>query len=199
MFETEAANNNVTSTTTYMLAENVFSTAELDRLVAYGDSLDLEKAVVGGDVERQKDDHRVRITRTGWMAQNHQTNWIYERMQAVVQGGNARFHNFDLTGFTDDFQYTVYHGSEGGYYDWHMDFSTRQKVPRKLSMSIQLSDPDDYEGCDLQFYGHHQLETAPRTRGTAVIFPSYILHRVTPVISGTRKSLVIWAGGPKFK
>jgi PKHD-type hydroxylase len=167
--------------------------------VAYGDSLDQEKAVVGGDTRLQKENDRIRITRTAWMSQNQDTNWIYERMQAVIQGGNVRFHNFDLTGFTDDFQYTVYRGDEGGYYDWHMDFSTRQKIPRKLSLSIQLSDPDDYEGCDLQFYGHHQLETAPRTRGAAIIFPSYILHRVTPVISGTRKSLVVWAGGPKFK
>jgi PKHD-type hydroxylase len=120
-------------------------------------------------------------------------------MQALLQGANEQFHNFELTGFPDDFQYTVYHSTEGGHYDWHMDLSTRQPIPRKLSLSIQLSDPDDYEGCDLQFYGHHQLETAPRTRGTAIVFPSYILHRVTPVISGTRKALVAWAGGPKFK
>jgi PKHD-type hydroxylase len=199
MFETVTEDTNEGSTTTYMMAENVFTTAELDRLVAYGDSLALQKAVLVGDTWQQKESDRTRITSNAWLSPNRDTEWVYERMQALAQGANEQFHNFELNGFTDDFQYTVYHDIEGGHYDWHMDFSTQQPIPRKLSISVQLSDPGDYEGCDLQFYGHHQLETAPRTRGTAIIFPAYILHRVTPIISGTRKSLVAWAGGPKFK
>lgn len=186
------------ATTTYLVAENAFTTEELDRLVAYGDSLALQKAVLEGDSWKQEDVDRVRITRTAWLAPNKETGWVYERMQAVIQGANEQFHNFELNGFAEDFQYTVYHGTEGGHYDWHMDLTTQQ-YPRKLSMSVQLSDPDDYEGCDLQFYGSRQLETAPRTRGAAIIFPAYIMHRVTPVISGTRKSLVAWAAGPRFK
>ncbi len=199
MFDTVAAKTNSGSTPTYMLGENAFTAAELDRLVAYGDSLALQKAVLEGDTWKQEDADRIRITRNAWLAPNPDTQWVYERVQALIQGANERFHNFELTGFSDDFQYTVYHGVEGGHYDWHMDLSTQKQFPRKLSMSIQLSDPGDYEGCDLQFYGHRQLETAPRTRGTAIIFPSYILHRVTPVVSGTRKALVAWAGGPMFK
>jgi PKHD-type hydroxylase len=196
--ETETASTNFGPTTTYMVGENAFTAAEVDRLVAYGDSLDLQKAVLVGDTWRQEDADRIRITRNAWLTMNEDTEWVYERMQALLQGANEQFHKFELNGFTDDFQYTVYHGTEGGHYDWHMDLKT-QKFPRKLSMSIQLSDPNDYEGCDLQFYGNRQLETAPRTRGTAIIFPSYVMHRVTPVISGTRKALVAWAGGPSFK
>lgn len=198
MFETAAADTYSGSSQTYMVGENAFTTAELDQLVAYGDSLPLQKSVLQGDTWRQEDADRIRITRNAWLHPNQDTEWVYERMQALIQGANERFLNLELTSFSDDFQYTVYHGTDGGHYDWHMDL-TAQPFPRKLSLSVQLSDPDDYEGCDLQFYGHHQLETAPRTRGTAIIFPSYILHRVTPVVSGTRKALVAWAGGPKFK
>lgn len=196
--ETAPANSHLDSTMTYMVGENAFTTDELDRLVAYGDSLALQKAVLEGDTWRQEDADRIRITRNAWLTLNQDTQWVYERMQALMAGANEQFHKFELTGFSDDFQYTVYHGKEGGHYDWHMDLTTQQ-FPRKLSLSIQLSDPDDYEGCDLQFYGSSQLETAPRTRGAAIIFPSYIMHRVTPVISGTRKALVAWASGPRFK
>ena len=193
-----ATNNNSKSTTTYLVGDNAFTSAEVDRLVAYRDSLALQKAVLEGDTWRQEDADRIRITQNAWLTPNQETEWVYERMQAILQGANEQFYEYELSGFSDDFQYTVYHDTEGGHYDWHMDLTT-QPFPRKLSMTVQLSDPDDYEGCDLQFYGSRQLETAPRTRGSAIIFPSYVMHRVTPVIRGTRKSLVAWAAGPKFK
>ena len=198
MSDSVTADNNFDSTMTYMVGENAFSPEELDKIVAYGDSLVLQKAVLEGDTWKQEDADRIRITRNAWIARNPETDWVYERMQALLTGANAQFHQFELSGFSDDFQYTVYHGTEGGHYGWHLDL-TAHPIPRKLSLSIQLSDPDDYEGCDLQFYGSRQLEIAPRTRGAAIIFPSYILHRVTPVISGTRKALVAWASGPRFK
>jgi len=73
------------------------------------------------------------------------------------------------------------------------------KVQRKLSLSVQLSHGHDYEGCDLQFVGGNKTETGPRERGTVIAFPSYVLHRVTPIVSGTRKALVVWTTGPNFR
>jgi PKHD-type hydroxylase len=70
---------------------------------------------------------------------------------------------------------------------------------RKLSMSIQLSDPKDYKGSQLQFWETQKDKNFPNSQGTAIIFPSYMLHRVTPLLSGTRYSLVTWVGGPNFK
>ena len=70
---------------------------------------------------------------------------------------------------------------------------------RKLSLSLQLTDPSQYEGCDLQFQGGRRIETAPRTRGALIAFPSYVLHRVTPITRGVRKSLVCWVSGPEFR
>ena len=71
--------------------------------------------------------------------------------------------------------------------------------PRKLSLSVQLTDPSQYEGCDLQFQVSDKVGVAPRKRGTVIAFPSFFLHRVTPIISGTRKALVAWATGPEFR
>jgi PKHD-type hydroxylase len=73
------------------------------------------------------------------------------------------------------------------------------KTRRKLSISVQLTDPSHYEGCDLQFHAGNQIETGIRDRGAVIAFPSYVLHRVTPCTKGTRKALVAWTTGQQFK
>lgn len=65
--------------------------------------------------------------------------------------------------------------------------------------SVQLTDPRHYEGCDLQFHGMREIETALRERGAVIVFPSFIQHRVTPCTKGTRKAIVVWTTGPQFK
>ena len=111
---------------------------------------------------------------------------------------NTQFYRFALTGL-ENLQYTVYDGKEGGHYDWHIDYGRNSHKPRKISLSVQLSDPSHYEDCDLQFQIGSGVTTAPRTRGTVIAFPSFFLHRVTPVTAGVRKSLVLWATGPEFR
>jgi len=64
---------------------------------------------------------KVRVTRTAWMAPTAETKWIYDRLQGVVRALNDRVYQFDLRGFSENLQYSVYHGSEGGHYDWHVD------------------------------------------------------------------------------
>ena len=70
---------------------------------------------------------------------------------------------------------------------------------RKISISVQLDDENDYMGGDLQFYTKQTLTNAPRKKGTVIMFPSYLLHRVTPVVKGVRHSLVTWISGPPFR
>lgn len=185
------------ATLTFAAWADAFSPEEMDRIEAHGDRLTQEKATIFGAPEEEAFD-KVRITRTAWIAPGPDTKWIYDRMQGVVRALNDRTYQFDLRGFSENFQYTIYHGTEGGHYDWHVDQGALN-VQRKLSLSLQLSDSSQYEGCDLQFYAGNKIETAPRERGTVIAFPSYVLHRVTPVVSGTRKSLVVWVTGPKFK
>jgi PKHD-type hydroxylase len=96
-------------------------------------------------------------------------------------------------------QYTVYNGSAHSNYQKHLDVG-RQFPNRKLSFSVQLSDDAEYIGGDLRFhYIKNQPEVAPREKGTVVFFPSWIVHDVTPVTQGTRRSLVGWVNGPNFK
>ena len=108
-------------------------------------------------------------------------------------------YKYELFGLVEAFQYTVYDGEEGGHYNWHVDMGRENVEPRKISLSLQLTDPLDYEGCNLVLEAGDGPYVAERGRGTVVAFPSYVLHRVTPIESGTRKSLVVWVAGPEFR
>jgi PKHD-type hydroxylase len=161
----------------------VFTPAELDKIEAYGDGLQAEKGGFHGTTAKPAD--KVRITRTAWIKPVEETRWFYVRMEQVARSLNERIYQFDLRGFSEPFQYTVYHSNEGGHYDWHVDQGKMQNQ-RKLSFSVQLSDPSQYEGGELQTYSANDISIAPKERGTVIAFPSYVLHRVTPVTSGTR-------------
>jgi PKHD-type hydroxylase len=178
--------------------ENAFTPTELDAIEAIGDRLPLEKATIAYTDGSAAENAPVRVTRTAWMARNPETAWIYERLERIIRVLNHQVYRFDLAGFSDQLQYTVYHADEGGHFDWHIDM-IRHSAHRKLSFSLQLSDPAAYEGCDLEIHGGTAPKPAPRTRGALVAFPSYTMHRVTPIRSGTRKALVIWTAGPPFR
>lgn len=117
-------------------------------------------------------------------------------MERAARTMNHQVYRFELSGFSDFFQYSVYHGAEGGHFGWHID-QVRGPAHRKLSFSLQLSGPDEYAGGDLVIHAA-QPATAPKNRGVLIAFPSYALHRVTPVTAGTRKAMVFWTAGPPF-
>lgn len=145
-----------------------------------------------------------RRSKVAWFNE-HDVEWLYPKIEYISQQLNGQFYDFDLWGFNEDMQYTVYEESDEGFYDWHADSYTTiennidLRLPRKMSLTIQLSDPDDYEGGDLEINAGGRIIKAPRTLGLAVAFPSYQLHRVTPVTKGTRRSLVVWITGPRFR
>lgn len=124
-------------------------------------------------------------------------DWIYDRLaQACIQV-NANRYKFEILGFQTELQLANY--SNSGFFEWHMDFGAGDISNRKLSISVQLSDSNEYEGGDLQFMINQNIVNAPREKGTAIIFPSFALHRVTPVTKGSRKSIVGWIAGPPYK
>ena len=100
-------------------------------------------------------------------------------------------------------QYTSY--SKGEYYGWHNDaglssVQSPNDTIRKLSITIQLSDPEDYSGGEVQFMRDDgRTYFAPKEKGTIIIFDSRVAHRARKVYSGTRKSLVGWVIGPRWK
>ena len=121
------------------------------------------------------------------------------RCSAVVRDLNAAYVSIRPDGLFREFSiHRLSRFSEGGHYDWHVDHGPL-KVQRKLSVSLQLSHGESYDGCDLQFVAGNKTETGPRERGAVIAFPSYILHRVTPITRGVRKSIVVWVTGPKFR
>lgn len=179
----------------YAYWQGAFKYEELEKIIALGESLE----VVPGKVADETEHHEIRHSKISWIKPNDESLWIFRRIADIMQKLNAQCFGFDLWGFVDALQYTVYDAALGDqHYDWHIDANGKGQHPRKLSASIQLSDPMDYEGGELWVHGFHR-EALPKQRGMIHVFPSYTLHRVTPVTKGVRRSLVAWASGPEFR
>jgi PKHD-type hydroxylase len=123
---------------------------------------------------------------------------IYLGLFEYITRVNNDFFKFNLTDISGHIQYTEYDESYKGHYDWHVDLGEDESSKRKISIVVQLSDPVEYEGGELQinYGGNHVI--CDKTKGTIIMFPSYLLHRVTPVTKGIRRSLVLWVSGPPF-
>ena len=176
--------------------KDVFTPKELDAIEALGDALMPMRAEIAG---RADNTEKLRMTRVAWMERKSETEWLYARLEELVLHLNKEFYSFDLFGLVEAFQFTVYDDQEGGHYSWHVDLGGHDVEPRKISISLQLTDPSRYQGCDLVLEAGNGTYTAERARGALIAFPSYVLHRVTPIESGVRKSLVIWVSGPPFR
>ena len=186
-----------TNEQTFATWENGFSDSQINDIIRIGDDLIPKTATVSGAKENE-DISKVRKSKTSWIQLNNQTTWLYDSLAYIVRQLNGQFFDFDLDGFVEDFQYTVYDGS-GDHYSWHIDKGPTTGSPRKLSIVLQLTDPSEYEGGDLEFLTAPGPILAKKQKGLIYAFPSWVLHRVTPVTSGVRRSLVVWVSGPKFK
>lgn len=174
--------------------ENLFSQDECDAVIKVAHEYPEVKAGVGGTPGHTNEEVRNSIIR--WVPWSQETDWIYQKLSNTVNGCNNIRYKFDLDGFMEDIQFTQYF--TGGHYRWHMDFGSGSFAKRKLSMVVQLTDPEEYEGGELQIFNGYET-TAPRGLGSAIIFPSFMQHRVLPVTKGTRYSMVIWTSGPPLK
>jgi PKHD-type hydroxylase len=137
----------------------------------------------------------IRSSTIAWLDIQGDSEWLYEKVWQTFMSVN-RWFKFDLLGFVDEIQFATY--AVGDCFGWHLDAGGGQTSTRKLSMSVQLSDADEYSGGDLEFAACSQLDPL-RRRGTIIVFPSFLAHQVTAVTQGTRHSLVAWAHGPAFK
>jgi PKHD-type hydroxylase len=177
--------------------EGAFNDQELDQLQERAIKAD-QRAQVGGGSDPE---HLAKIRRShvSWMDCNQETKWVFDRLAHVVSSLNSQFYRFDLTGFGEPLQLTNYDQSENGMYGWHQDYGGRRGVSRKLSAVLQLTDPAQYEGGNLQVLTGGNPVNIRKQRGLIAVFPSYILHQVTPVTQGSRQSLVTWLSGPAFR
>lgn len=157
-----------------------------------------QQAQVGGDPQGENL-AKIRRSQVSWLQKTPDTAWVFEKLGHIASSLNAQYYRFDLTGFGEALQLTNYDQSEQGMYGWHQDYGGRLSPSRKLSLVLQLTDPSQYEGGNLQIMTGGQPQTVRKQRGLVAAFPSYVLHQVTPVTSGNRQSLVAWISGPAFK
>ena len=149
--------------------------------------------MAGGEIQNEK-----RRSEVDWLEYAEDNKWVFKKLSHVVSELNAKYFNFDITGFGEALQLTNYHESRQGTYTWHQDFGS-SGISRKLSMVLQLSDPRDYEGGELQLLTGKTPIKIEKKKGLITAFPAWTLHQVTPVTKGTRQTLVAWVSGPTFK
>ena len=205
-----------------------------DGAVGQGGRLDLDpdaeqsgsKRAGGGDGGQVVDN--IRASDIRWIhgdAKKHLGDVWKKVEDAVAMGMKQSGWNVELDQL-EPLQFTVYHaqqGQRGGFYTWHTDASDKpyenSGMIRKISFSIQLTDPDEYEGGNFQWIEdirckdtltstdynrdmrdyYRQIPNSAKQKGSLVMFPSFVHHQVTPVTHGTRTSLVGWFIGYPYK
>lgn len=170
-----------------------FSAQECAAITALGEARVKRAASVDDRSDLASRDYR--ISDIAWIEPAEDSHWLYHRLAALFRRVNDSY-GFELTGFVEPLQFTCY--GAGQYFGWHVDMGWDSTSLRKVSLTIQLSDPDGYAGGELQFHGAQDMPQA-RQHGTGVAFPSYLAHQVSPVTQGLRRSLVAWAYGPAFR
>ncbi len=182
----------------WQMWSGVLSDSEVNNVIEVCEKYPEENAKVGDDSSVGKADESVRRSQIHWI---HDSG-IRELLWDYTMRANRNAFGF-LISCVGDVQYTKYYGNDNGKYDWHFDTFWHLPEPfhRKLSVTIQLSDSSDYEGGDFQYDPQYASPDPQllRKKGTIFVFPSYISHRVTEVTKGTRKSLVSWIEGPRFR
>lgn len=176
---------------------------DVDEIIKMCDTYDLHQADLGPDGQ-EVSNRGYRRSDVAWIPPyTPNTNALTEGIFQRATEANRNAWGFNLGQKIYDIQYTKYYGTDEGFYNWHIDtffVNNSRAFDRKISVIIQLSDSDEYEGGDFKF---EDTISPPdpielRKKGTVLVFPSYLLHMVEPVTSGERKSIVSWIEGPRF-
>jgi len=205
--------------TQYYYFNSVLTNKFCDEIIEYGKHHQEEIALTGAfggknalNQKELKDLKKKRDSAVVWMNEP----WIYKEIHPYIHQANKNAGwNFDWD-FSESCQFTKY--SENQYYGWHCDswgkpydrpdLPLQHKKIRKLSVTCSLSDPSTYEGGELEFNFNHPERknkenirkcTEILPRGSIVVFPSFLWHRVCPVTKGSRYSLVIWNLGYPYR
>jgi len=176
--------------------DNIFTPQECQQIIEQGQELEIIPGKINKTTEVQTE---IRKNTLGFFDSSDPANaWIFQRLTGAITNLNTQFFNYDLD-YIETLQFTVYDQLDD-HYAAHMDSIMPVSVHnRKLSFSVQLTAPEDYEGCDLEIFRNGEYQPVIRTQGSMIFFPSFILHKVTPLTRGKRHSLVGWVCGPNFK
>jgi len=179
----------------------ILTPEQCDEVIRIGQTVPNDQAKVGtGTLKNEKKDRydtKMRVTTIGWIP-FAQGAPMYSLVERWMLNTNVNHFGFEGVQITEQAQYTEY--PKGGFYEWHVDTDlvmTQMPPVRKISMTLLLSDPKDFEGGELELIDDKKRPNLKR--GHALFFASFIRHRVKPVTKGNRKSLVMWFGGPPLK
>jgi hypothetical protein len=191
-------------TNNHYIFEPLFSEEQCDEIISIGDRLKKEDGSIRND-ESAGISVNIRKCKIAWIPIAVETKWIFEWIYKSVQ--NTNHWKLDIRGFHEALQYTIYDSTDAvtsnithpPMYNWHTD-TGRNMNYRKISLSVQLSNPDEYSGGTFEL-DRNGLCNEPRhlKKGNAIMFPSLLRHRVLPITGGIRKSLVVWIAGPHIK
>lgn len=159
---------------------------------------DIHRLVAGLPVstgDQTVQDPRVRYAEARWLQPHPATQWISDLLSEMFHIANRAFA-YAIEGFREPLLHVTY--PVGGHFSWHTDTGYGPMATRKLSASVLLCEPESFEGGRLEFCPGGALRNG-HAMGTAVVFPSYMAHRVTPVTRGKRVALVAWMHGSEFR
>lgn len=180
----------------HLTLPEALSAADCARLIALASAAPLKDARVINAANAPQ----IRSTSIAWLDDLPEATWAMDQMIAHVSRANRDHFGFDITDFGESAQIARYDAARADHFDWHSDIGRGpQAARRKLTIVVQLSDPATYQGGTLELRPDSTITTATRALGCATIFPSFVLHRVTPLTEGTRWSLTLWAHGPAFR
>ena len=171
------------------IIKNAVDDKFIQSIIDVGESQKLEEASIGG---KSNTSNNIRSTKISWIMDKTILLTLKDKMLEINKSKNW---NYDVTDMFP-FQYSVYH--ENDHYDWHVDTGSAylKQKERKISFSLILN--DNYEGGELEFKNSDENISLDLNKGDMVTFPSFLEHRVKPVLNGTRISLVGWMVGPKY-
>ncbi|MFZ6813534.1 2OG-Fe(II) oxygenase [Undibacterium sp. Rencai35W] len=184
----------------FVIWSGAFTKNECEQIKSIGELCEFAKARIGEE-DAPVTDEGIRKTDIVWIEPGDDTYWIFDRFNELAAKINFDKFQMELSRF-DGFQYSKY--KTEGHYDWHNDIMLAPKngLFRKLSFSLMLTEPEDYDGGELLFnLSGDQVNATPlkQAMGDLIVFYSNIPHKVNPVTEGERLSLVTWALGGKVK
>lgn len=184
------------------LKEMMFTKEECDKIIKIAKENYAAPASIGGGNGGGAIERKIRSAEIYNVDNTEENRWIFGKMAAIVSVVNKYHFDYDIAGITHSLQLIEYISTEEvkGHYEWHTDSGPGPSALRKISVTVQLSDPSDYEGCGLFINNHGSIVQGTKERGSVHMFPSYMVHKVDPIEKGTRYALVIWIhGSRRFK
>lgn len=186
------------SITSDNMPELMFTESECKKIISMADEVYPGAASIGtegnGTLNRE-----IRAAQIYLIDNDEESKWLFDKVSQIVAICNAGHFDYDIMGITHSLQLIHYEKGEtvSGHYNQHIDAGPGHAATRKISLTTQLSSPNDYTGCDLKVLDHGGERLASREKGSVHLFPSYMPHEVTDIQSGERWALVIWVHGSR--